>query len=81
MSENKKDIAEEKVVLARMIRDFSLYTAQEVHDLGLGNEEFITEDNKFSLKYVAPYERKGRKDRQSDGSSKPRVKVRGFLEK
>lgn len=81
MSKNKKDIAEEKVVLARMIRDFSLYTAQEVHDLGLGNEEFITEDNKFSLKYVAPYERKGRKDRQSDGSSKPRVKVRGFFRK
>ena len=63
MSKNKKDIAKEKVVLARMIRDFSLYTAQEVHDLGLGNEEFITEDNKFSLKYVAPYERKERKDR------------------
>ena len=81
MEIDKLDIAEEKVVLARMVRDFALYTAEEVFELGLGNEEFITPDKTFALKYVAPYERKGRRDKNSDGSEKPRVKVSGFFRK
>lgn len=78
---SKKDLANEKVFLARMVSDFSLYTAQQVHDLGLEKEEYVTTDKSFSLKYVSPYERKGRKDSVSDGSDKPRVHVRAFFKK
>lgn len=81
MDDIKRNKAQEQVFLARMISDFNLYTAEEVHKFGLKNEEFITPDNKFSLKYVAPYERKGRKDKNSDGNDKPRVKVSGFFRK
>lgn len=78
---DKKELAKERVFLARMIGDFNLYTAQEVHELNLGKEEFITTDGTFSLRYVAPYERKGRRDSHSDGLDKPRVKVSAFFRK
>lgn len=78
---HKKNIAEEKIMLARMIKDFGIYTIQEIQEKGLEHEEFITIDNKFALKYVASYERKGRRDKNSDGKDKPRVKVNGFFRK
>ena len=78
---NKKNTAEEKVLLARMVKDYGLYSAQDVFEQHLEKEEFFTQDGNFSLKYVAPYERKGRKDKNSDGFDKPKVKVSAFLEK
>jgi hypothetical protein len=78
---NKKNMAEEKVLLARMLKDFGLYSAQDVFEQHLEKEEFFTQDGNFSLKYVAPYERKGRKDKNSDGFDKPKVKVNAFFRK
>ena len=78
---NKKNMAEEKVLLARMVKDFGLYSAQDVFEQHLEKEEFFTQDGNFSLKYVAPYERKGRKDKNSDGFDKPKVKVNAFFRK
>ena len=78
---NKLNLAEEKVFLARMVKDFGLYSAQDVFEKHLEAEEFYTQDGKFSLKYVASYERKGRRDKNSDGLDKPRVKVSAFFRK
>ena len=38
---NKKNIAEEKVLLARMVKDFGLYSAQDVFEQHLEKEEFL----------------------------------------
>lgn len=82
MSESIKiNLAKEKVFLARMVKDFCLYSAQDVFELHLENEEFYTIDGMFSLKYVAPYERKGRRDKYSDGFEKPKVRVKAFFRK
>ena len=78
---NKLNLAEEKVFLARMVKDFGLYSAQDVFEQHLENEEFYTQDGQFALKYVAPFERKGRRDKNSDGLDKPRVKVKAFFRK
>lgn len=78
---NKLNLAKAKVFLARMVKDFGLYSAQDVFKKHLEDEEFYTQDGKFSLKYVAPYERKGRRDKNSDGLDKPRVKVSAFFRK
>ncbi len=81
MIDKKKEIVEEKIFWGRMVKDFKLYTAKEVHELSLGKEEFVTEDNKYALTYVHPYERKGRRDKNSDGNDKPRVKVSSFFKR
>ena len=78
---NKLNQAEEKVFLARMVKDFGLYSAQDVFKQHLEDEEFYTQDGKFALKYVAPFERKGRRDKNSDGLDKPREKVKAFFRK
>lgn len=77
----KEDLAKEQVFQGRMIRDFKLYTAQEVFENNLEDEEFVTQDLSFSLKYIAPYERKGRRDSFSDGFDKPKVHVNPFFKK
>lgn len=78
---SKLNHAKEKVFLARMVKDFGLYSAQDVFEKHLEDEEFYTQDGKFALKYVAPFERKGRRDKNSDGLDKPRVKVKAFFRK
>lgn len=81
MGDNNKKLEEasEKVYQARMVRDFCLYSAQEVFEQGIEKEEFTDPDRLFALKYVAPYERKGRRDKNSDGLDKPKVHVSAFF--
>lgn len=50
---NKLKLAEEKVLLARMVNDFGLYSAQDVFEKHLEQEEFVTQDGLFSLKYIS----------------------------
>ena len=78
---SKEDLAKEQVFQGRMIKAFKLYTAQEVFEKNLEQEEFVTQDLLYSLKYVAPYERKGRRDKFSDGLDKPMVHVSAFFGK
>jgi len=78
---NKKSLAEEKVYYGRMIKDFCLYTAQEVFDNKLEKEEFVDSEIKWSLKFVAPYDRQGRTDKENNGADKPRVQVSAFFRK
>lgn len=78
---NKLKMAEEKVLLARMVNDFGLYSAQDVFEKHLEQEEFVTQDGLFSLKYISPYTRKGRRDKYSDGLDKPRVYVNAYFKK
>ena len=49
---SKLNHAKEKVFLARMVKDFGLYSAQDVFEKHLEDEEFYTQDGKFILKYV-----------------------------
>ena len=77
----KKEEALEKIYHGRMIKDFCLYTAQEVFEKHLELEEFVDPDIKWSLKYVAPYDRQGRTDSETSGADKPRVQVSAFFRK
>ncbi|HQC54428.1 MAG TPA: hypothetical protein PKX91_01725 [Clostridia bacterium] len=76
---SKKKLAEEKIYKARMVKDYSLYTAQEVFEQGLGDEEFIDPENTWSLTFVAPYSRQGRTDKETKGADKPRVYVNAYF--
>lgn len=78
---SKIDEAKEKIFYARMVKNFELYTAQEVFEKNLENEEFVDPENKWALKYVAPYERQGRTDQNTNGKDKPRVQVGAFFRK
>jgi hypothetical protein len=77
----KKRLAEERIYKARMIKDSGLYTAQEVFEMGLGDEEFVDPDKTWALTYVAPYSRKGRTDKHTLGADKPRVYVNAYFRK
>lgn len=78
---SKEELAKEHIFLARMVKDFNLYTALQVEEQELYDEGFVTQDLQFSLKFVASYERKGRRDKNSDGNDKPRVHVNPFFRK
>jgi len=77
----KKALAEEKIYKGRMVKDFCLYTAREVFENKLEKEEFVDSECKWSLKYVAPYDRQGRTDKKTNGAYKPRVQVNAFFRK
>lgn len=47
----------------------------------LASDEFVDPEQKYLLKFVAPYERQGRTDSTTPGSEKPKVKVRAFFRK
>ena len=79
--QNKIALSNDRITLARMIRDFGLYTAQDVFEHHLEQEEFIIPDKQYSLKYVSPFTRKGRRDSCSDGFDKPRVEVSAYFKK
>ncbi|MDD3999056.1 MAG: hypothetical protein PHR98_03080 [Candidatus Shapirobacteria bacterium] len=81
MNKHKQKLAEEKVYEGRMVSDFCLYTAQEVYNQKLREQEFVDPDIKWSLKFVDPYDRQGRTDKITQGAAKPRVHVNAFFRK
>ncbi|MFA6368566.1 MAG: hypothetical protein WCX10_08425 [Bacteroidales bacterium] len=79
---DKKALAEEKVYRGRMVSDFCLYTAQEAFEKKLAREEFVDPKILWALKFVAPYDRQGRSDKnKKNGEEKPRVQVKAFFRK